>query len=257
MTSKRRMSVSTNPSARRKSETFKTTSLQIKKGRRISCGVAAAVRTKTAVTVDETPRLESRNLDPVVDNASSVMRMGTRISLSAIHRERLRLTSEVMHNGLTKTYKNQGGSLDLDYDTMEFKSILPIDIPSKKEAAVVLHTSELLDETEAVPYDDPANESLSESLMERFDNMETDDTLPERQIVSVTILKDQSGNFQNFHFLKLLFLWKKIYLKVFSLMKILILHSPRNWQTSFAESPKSLIYCYFLGGHSQTTFTEF
>ena len=32
--------------------------------------------------------------------------------------------------------------------------------------------------------------------------METDDTLPEHQIVSVTIIKNQSGNF---HFLKLLF----------------------------------------------------
>ena len=97
------------------------------------------------------------------------------------------MTSEVMQIGNTKTYKN-GASLDLDYDTMEFKSILP-----QKEAAIVLHTSEILDETEAVPYDDPANESLSESLMERFDNMETDESLPERQIVSVTIIKDLSG----------------------------------------------------------------
>ena len=98
------------------------------------------------------------------------------------------MTSEVMQIGSTKTYKN-GASLDLDYDTMEFKSILP----PQKEAAIVLHTSEILDETEAVPYDDPANESLSESLMERFDNMETDESLPERQIVSVTIIKDVSG----------------------------------------------------------------
>ena len=29
--------------------------------------------------------------------------------------------------------------------------------------------------------------------MERFDNMETDESLPERQIVSVTIIKDVSG----------------------------------------------------------------
>merc|ERR1712150_314199 len=114
-------------------------------------------------------------------------------------------------------YKKGGKSLDLDYDTMEFKSILPSNIKQQqqqnqfhenlirendfttetekenKEAAVVLHTSELLDETEAVPYDDPANEGLSESLMERFDNMETDETLPERQIVSVTILKGEGG----------------------------------------------------------------
>ena len=50
-----------------------------------------------------------------------------------------------------------------------------------------------LDETEAVPYADPSNESLSDSLMERFDNMETDETLPERQIVPVTVIKDKNG----------------------------------------------------------------
>ena len=180
------MTVFTNPSARRKSENFKSTSLQIgKKGRRISCGVSA---------------IKAKAEPEVPDSASSnVLRMGTRISLSALHRERLRLTSEVI-GGQSKTYKKGGGgggSLDLDYDTMEFKSILPSNMASadteKKEAAVVLHTSELLDETEAVPYDDPANESLSESLMERFDNMETDETLPERQIVSVTILKGEGG----------------------------------------------------------------
>ena len=200
------MTVFTNPSARRKSENnFKSTSLQIgnKKGgngnRRISCGVSA-------IKAKAPPEPEV-----VQDSASSnVLRMGTRISLSALHRERLRLTSEVI-GGQSKTYKSSGKSLDLDYDTMEFKSILPSsnfqfdelkrlnsleDETSEnknKEAAVVLHTSELLDETEAVPYDDPANESLSESLMERFDNMETDETLPERQIVSVTILKGEGG----------------------------------------------------------------
>ena len=50
-----------------------------------------------------------------------------------------------------------------------------------------------LDEAESVPYADPSNESLSDSLMERFDNMETDETLPERQIVSVTVKKDKNG----------------------------------------------------------------
>ena len=44
-----------------------------------------------------------------------------------------------------------------------------------------------------MPYADPSNESLSDSLMERFDNMETDETLPERQIVPVTVIKDKNG----------------------------------------------------------------
>ena len=44
-----------------------------------------------------------------------------------------------------------------------------------------------------VPYADPSNESLSESLVERFDNMETDETVAERQIVPVTVSKDFQG----------------------------------------------------------------
>ena len=114
------LAVFTNPSARRKSETLKpksSLSTNTKKGRRISCGVSAVVSSSSK---------ESAVINQA-DNGSSVLRMGTRISLSALHRERLRLTSEVMHNGTTKTYKKHGGggSLDLDYDTMEFKSILP------------------------------------------------------------------------------------------------------------------------------------
>ena len=58
------------------------------------------------------------------------------------------------------------GSLDLDYEPMEYKSILP------DKAAIVT-----LNEAEAVPYADPSNESLSDSLMERFENMETDETM--------------------------------------------------------------------------------
>ena len=104
------MTVFTNPSARRKSENnFKSTSLQIgnKKGgngnRRISCGVSA-------IKAKAPPEPEV-----VQDSASSnVLRMGTRISLSALHRERLRLTSEVI-GGQSKTYKSSGKSLDLDY----------------------------------------------------------------------------------------------------------------------------------------------
>lgn len=66
---------------------------------------------------------------------------------------------------------------------MEFKSILP---SAASEAAVVS-----LHEADSVPYSDPGNESLSESLMERFDNMETD--WPERQILPVTVIKDPTG----------------------------------------------------------------
>ena len=49
------------------------------------------------------------------------------------------------------------------------------------------------EEDNFVPYADPSNESLSESLVERFDNMETDESQPERQIVPVTVTKDSQG----------------------------------------------------------------
>ena len=85
------------------------------------------------------------------------------------------------------TMQNKAATLDLDYDTMEYKSILPSSNDQTRAIAISM------DDAEAVPYADPSNESLSESLMERFDNMETDETaLPERQIVPVTVNKDRT-----------------------------------------------------------------
>jgi len=48
-----------------------------------------------------------------------------------------------------------------------------------------------LEACEPLPYQ--LNESLSDSLIERFDNMETEESEPERQIVSVVLLKDEQG----------------------------------------------------------------
>jgi len=94
----------------------------------------------------------------------SVLRMGTRISLSALHRERLRLTSELgllpAPPGPSSTARKLPFDID-SYDAMETKSLM--------------------------------NESLSDSLIERFDNMETEESEPERQIVSVVLLKDEQG----------------------------------------------------------------
>ena len=173
--------VSTNPTARRKSEQLPSIwpatplvgTSKMSKARRISHGLPS---THISTTNNQ-------------DNPSSVLRMGTRISLSALHRERLRLTSDLLlsqnHQMFVKNAKIKGCSLDLDYEPMEYKSILP----TTEKAAIVS-----LDEAESVPYADPSNESLSDSLMERFENMETDETaLPERQIVPVTVIKDKSG----------------------------------------------------------------
>lgn len=135
---KKPRSVSTNPTARRKSE---GSSLQ-----------------------------QNRKFEA----PSSTLRMGTRVPISALHRERLR-------TDLTTKFFPQKPNLDLDFDTMEYKSILP-DKSTAFVASVV--------EADTMPYSDPGNESLSESLMERFDNMETD--LPEKQIVPVTVQK-QNG----------------------------------------------------------------
>ena len=61
------------------------------------------------------------------------LRMGTRTSFSALHRERLRLTSDIsvpprnLEQILTgfPGLKPRSLALDLDYDTMEYKSIMP------------------------------------------------------------------------------------------------------------------------------------
>ncbi len=160
------------------------------------------------------------------------MRMGTRTSMSALHREKLRL------HGTPAATGNRGGgggvasaaaavaaslalqppaakkrSLDLDYEAMEVKSILPRP-PSAASAACVLERAEE-EEEEEVLYDDGANESLSESLLERFDAMEpvdescaaaetvADSADPdtadyafvgaERRIVPVSVAKDAAG----------------------------------------------------------------
>lgn len=114
--------------------------------------------------------------------------MGTRISISALHRERLRLTGNEALPGPPLPKKM---SLDLDYGTMEFKSLIPPQNPPKG-SAFVLHTStKSLEQPDS--YDTDDQESITDSLLERFDNMESENTEPERQIVSVILTKDNHG----------------------------------------------------------------
>ena len=132
---------------------------------------------------------------------TSGLRMGTRISASALHRERLRLASELglpgTHFGtvppppMLKHKTNTTTMFSDDATLMETKSLLP---RPPNPTAYVVHTSINTSQ------DDPANnvlpfslnqDSLSDSLLDRFDAMETDE--PERQIVSVTLHKDPNG----------------------------------------------------------------
>ena len=166
MSAKRPM---TNPAARRRSETL----------------TRPPITTVTSNSLQRPSTKSQRRVSHGIVTSAKVT-MGTQISLSALHRERLRLATEIKAPFKTPMMGNsRKANLDLDYDTMEFKSILPV------KAEVVTLQESALDEN--VPYDDPANESLSESLMERFDNMETDEALPERQIVAVSVLKDGNG----------------------------------------------------------------
>ena len=140
------------------------------------------------------------------DNGKRVMRMGARLSLSALHRERLRLTSEVgallptisIPQSSSNAFSMKPRS-DFEDITMETKSLFDReDIKSKciaasKATAYVVHTSvndsQLdIDSAEALPYQ---SEEIDESLNERFNAMETD--LPERKIVAVTLSKDENG----------------------------------------------------------------
>jgi hypothetical protein len=170
--------VATNPAAgrRRRSETL------VRPLSRLPAHPLASVRTAA------TSRHAAKDKDAAAAaSGGSVLRMGTRISLSALHRERLRLTSEL---GLLPAPPIAARKLPFDidaYDAMETKSI-PTAAEKGKPSTFVLPGAETL---ELVPY--PANESLSDSLIKRFDNMETEESEPERQIVSVVLVKDPQG----------------------------------------------------------------
>ena len=133
----------------------------------------------------------------------SVLRMGTRISLSALHRERLRLTTEL---GLLPAPPSSSTvrklPFDIDaYDAMETKSILPTSVTTSTSVSTMrtelrkvppsMFILPSMEGCEPLPYQ--MNESLSDSLIERFDNMETEESEPERQIVSVVLVKDAQG----------------------------------------------------------------
>ena len=136
--------------------------------------------------------------------SNSRVKMGTRISLSALHRERLRLIPDL---GPVLPPAPKKPSLDLDYGTMEFKSLLPNHPQGEGSAYVVQTTIKSLEDEEehhqqqhqhqqeqpsSMMYDD-TQESISDSLIERFDNMESETSEPERQIVSVTLNKKPDG----------------------------------------------------------------
>ena len=114
-------------------------------------------------------------------------RMGTRISLSALHRERLRLTTEMCLSNppppLPLPPKRSG--IDLNYEAMETKSVMPL-LQQQRQAAVI-PPPPAVPPVESAAAADCA--SLSESLIDRFDRMEAEDGEPERRIVSVTLAK--------------------------------------------------------------------
>ena len=80
------------------------------------------------VTSSSTPT--TTTIEP--SNPSSALRMGTRLPMAALHREKLRtfLTKPEIPTS-QKTCENATKKLDLDYDTMEYKSILPPPAPVK------------------------------------------------------------------------------------------------------------------------------
>ena len=126
--------VTTNPTARRKSETHRpsvstTTSLQQRKaGRRISHGIVTG--TNNDCPAGNPSEKATAQATPC---SARVLRMGTRTSLSALHRERLRLTTDIPGIPMPRISDQilsgfpglKSAALDLDYDTMEYKSIMP------------------------------------------------------------------------------------------------------------------------------------
>ena len=138
-------------------------------------------------------------------------RMGTRLSLSALHRERLRLTSEIGSllptiSIPTSTFNDYSTKMMSNFEdvTMETKSLFDKEHTKNNTMEASLGKSNLptayvihaevndsqvdIDSAETVPY---TTEDIDESLNERFDAMETDG--PERKIVSVRLSKDENG----------------------------------------------------------------
>ena len=134
--------VTTNPTARRKSETHRpsvstTTSLQQRKaGRRISHGIVTGTNNDCPAGNNPSLTVQASSATATVQAApcsARVLRMGTRTSLSALHRERLRLTTDIPGIPMPRISDQilsgfpglKSAALDLDYDTMEYKSIMP------------------------------------------------------------------------------------------------------------------------------------
>lgn len=156
----------------------------------------------TKKTSSTLPKKSARRSLGASTGTSNGMRMGTKLSFSALHRERLRLCTEMPIPPPKKR------SLDLDYDTMEFKSLIrpesntesrlpPAEprlvVPSASESRLAPNSAYVLalEQQASNPYDD--QESLSDSLIERFDNMDAEGTEPERRIVSVILAKGPGG----------------------------------------------------------------
>ena len=111
-----------------------TTSLQQRKaGRRISHGIVTGTNNDCpAGNHPSVPGSNPINGGQTISQATPrTLRMGTRTSFSALHRERLRLTTDISIPPRTSEQiltgypglKPKSLALDLDYDTMKYKSI--------------------------------------------------------------------------------------------------------------------------------------
>ena len=120
------------------------------------------------------------------------LRMGTRLSLSALHRERLRLTTEMCLSNPTPIPPPlpKRSDIDLNYEAMETKSVMQLLQQKSHQGQVIPPFEAERGRLEAAAAD---SASLSESLIDRFDRMEAEDGEPERRIVSVTLRKDGEG----------------------------------------------------------------
>ena len=129
--------VTTNPTARRKSETHRpsvsTSTHQRKAGRRISHGIVTGTNNDCPAGNPSLTVQACSATAQATPCSARVLRMGTRTSLSALHRERLRLTTDIPGIPMSRISDQilsgfpglKSAALDLDYDTMEYKSIMP------------------------------------------------------------------------------------------------------------------------------------
>ena len=130
-------------------------------------------RSMPGSALNNLPQTNINLSNPQTKRRVSSVRMGTKVSAHALNRERLRTITKKEDLGPTQTESQHPPMLSSN--TLVRPPAWPVAAPSSDSE------------------DPDVNESLSMSLLERFDQMETEEGEPERRIVNILMVKDSLG----------------------------------------------------------------